>query len=89
MSDDGEPRHATARSIAAILVAVIVLNVVLRVLPLPAVDLPSISLPRPPDWLHAVLRIKNWLLLGIIAVIIIGAAIEQSGRDRDENAGEE
>jgi len=79
--------RTAARSIAAVLVAAIVLNVLLPVVPLPDVDLPSISIPRAPDWLHAVLKVKNWLLLVIVAAIVIGAAIEQSGRGRDEQDG--
>ena len=89
MSDDDSPTdHHAARRAVPIVGAVIVLNVVLRVVPLPEVDLPSISIPRPLDWVHAVLKLKNWLLPGVIAVIIIGVAIGRSGRERDEQTGE-
>jgi hypothetical protein len=89
MSDHDIRRgRPAAKSVAGVVVAAIVLNVLLRVVPLPDLDLPSISIPRPPDWLHAVLKVKNWLLLAIIAVIVIGVVIEQSGRDRDEPSGE-
>jgi hypothetical protein len=89
MRQDRPSPHATATGIGAFLVAVIVVNVLIRVIPLADVGLPSISLPdfppwadRPVDLIHLVLRVKNWLLAGVVAVLIVGVALEERSKRR-------
>jgi hypothetical protein len=54
----------------------------------PSVDLPSISLPLP-DWahtgadlVHTVVKVKNWLLAAVVAVVVVGVALDQSSKRR-------
>ena len=89
MSDDSPARYSSAKRIAGILLAVIAFNLLLRSVPLPDIDLPSLSIGGAPDWLHTVLEIKNWLLLGILAVIVIGVVTDQVAKERDAQRGED
>jgi len=80
--------HSVAKGIAGLLVAVIVINVLLRVLPLPDIDLPSISLPDIPGWVRTVVKVKNWLLIGVVLLVIAGAAVDQfDKRNKSEDQG--
>ena len=81
MSDDRTARSA-ARAAGGVLLAVVLINVLLRVLPLPDVDLSSVSLPDLPAWLHTVLQVKNWILAGVVVVIVVAVAIEEVMKDR-------
>jgi hypothetical protein len=59
--------------VAAVLLAVIVVNVLVRVVGTPDIGLPH--LPEPPGWLHALLKVKNVALAGlIVAVVVVGLA---------------
>ncbi len=73
MSDDDDHRsaHSVARGVGGVVAAVILMNLLVRVVPLPEVDLPSIALPDLPAWLHTVLNVKNWVLDGVVVVVII------------------
>jgi hypothetical protein len=69
--------HQGMKRIAGFIVAVIVINVLLRVVPLPDVSLPSISLPDLPGWVHTVVRVKNFALIAVVLLVIVGAAVDQ------------
>lgn len=84
MSSDDPSARSVVRGIAAFVAAVIVLNVVVRLLPLPEIDLPAISFPDLPAWAHTVVKVKNWLLIVLVVVIVVGIAVdERRGRDAD------
>jgi hypothetical protein len=67
--------HEGMQRIAGFIVAVIVINVLVRVVPFG--DLPSISLPDLPGWVHTVLHVKNFALIGVVVLVIVGAAVDQ------------
>jgi hypothetical protein len=67
--------------IGGIVLAVILVNVLLRVVPLPDVDLPAF--PDVPGWIHTVVQVKNWLLIGVVVLVLVGIALEDSRRRRD------
>jgi len=72
----------TAQGVAGFVVIVIVLNVLPRVIGLPDIDLPSISLPDVPGWVHTVLKVKNWALIALVAVLVVAAVLAaRSGDD--------
>jgi hypothetical protein len=88
MSNDARPADSVAK-VAGILLVIVLINVLPRVVGLPDVDLPSISLPDLPDWahtgvdvVHTVVRVKNWLLAAIVAVVVVGVALDQSSKRR-------
>jgi hypothetical protein len=65
--------------VAGVLLVIVLINVLPRLVGLPDVDLPSISLPDLPDWahtgvdvLHTVVKVKNWLLAAVVAVVVVG-----------------
>jgi cytochrome b561 len=58
--------------VGAVVLAVIVVNVLVRV-----VGTPDIDLPELPGWLHALLKVKNVALAGlIVGVVVLGLAGE-------------
>jgi hypothetical protein len=59
----------TVVRVGAVLAAVILVNVLVRVVGPPDIDLPS--LPELPGWLHAVLKVKNVALAGLIGAAIV------------------
>jgi hypothetical protein len=83
MADD---KNRSARSVAAglagFLATVVAVNVLLRVVPLPDVDLPPVALPDLPGWVGDVVRIKNWVLLAVIVVVVVGAVVNEVAKDR-------
>jgi hypothetical protein len=68
--------------VGGILLAIVLINLLPRVVGLPDVDLPAISLPDLPDWAHTVVKVKNWLLAAVVAVVVVGLAIDQSSKRR-------
>ncbi len=68
---DQRSAQSVAKGVAAFLVAVIAINVLVRVVPLPDIDLPSISFPDLPGWVHTVLQVKNWVLIGLVVVVVV------------------
>jgi hypothetical protein len=75
--------------VAGVLLVIVLVNVLPRVVGLPDVDLPSISLPDLPDWahtgadvVHTVVRVKNWLLVAVVAMVVVGVAVDQSSKRR-------
>lgn len=74
--------QSVAKGVVGFVLAVVAVNVLLRIAPLPDLDLPSISLPDVPGWVRAVLKAKNWAVLAIVALIVIGFEVEQLGERR-------
>lgn len=72
-------RAPAAKRVAAFVLAAIGANVLLRVLPLPEPDLPSIPLPEIPGWVHSVVTVKNWIVLGVAALVLLAVVAEQLG----------
>jgi hypothetical protein len=68
---------STAARIVAVVAAVVAINVLLHVVALPHVDLPSVD---PPGWLHVVVRAKNFLLIGVLLLVIVGGILEDNRR---------
>jgi hypothetical protein len=70
--------------IAALVVLVIAINVLVlvlvRVASLPDVDLSGLDIP---GWVHTVLKVKNWVLLGVVLLVIVGTALEEGRRRRE------
>ena len=91
MSDDQDRAgpSATAKGIAAFLAIAILLNVVPRLTGLPDVGLPSISFPDLPSWLGTVLHVKNWILGGLLIVVIVCVGLDQLGKHRDAGESQE
>jgi hypothetical protein len=56
--------------------------VVVRVIGTPDLDLPAVSLPDVPDWIHVVLKAKNWLLAALVVVVAGATLLGQLGRRR-------
>jgi hypothetical protein len=89
MSDDRRSAHAVASRAGGVIVAVILVNVLLRVAPLPDIDFPAIQLPDAPGWvdwtaetIHTIVKVKNWLVAGLVAVLIAGLALEAYAKSR-------
>jgi hypothetical protein len=81
MSNSARSGDSVAKAVAGVLLVVVVLNVVPRVVGMP--DLPSFSLPDLPAWadtgvdaLHTVRRVKNWLVAGVVALVVVGVAVD-------------
>jgi hypothetical protein len=75
--------------VAGVLLVIVLIIVLPRVVGLPDVDLPSISLPDLPDWahtgvdvVHTVVRVKNWLLVTVVAIVVVGVAIDENSKRR-------
>ena len=88
MTDDARSA-ASVTKVAGVLLVIVLVNVLPRVVGLPDVDLPSISLPDLPDWahtgvdvVHTVVKVKNWLLAAVVAIVVVGVAIEQIRKRR-------
>jgi hypothetical protein len=88
MSNDARSADSVAK-VAGVLLVIVLVNLLPRVVGLPDVDLPSISLPDLPDWahtgvdvVHTVVRVKNWLLAAVVAVVVVGVALDQSSKRR-------
>ena len=88
MTDDARSADSVAK-VAWVLLAIVLINVLPRVVGLPDVDLPSISLPDLPDWAHtgvdvahAVVKAKNWLLATVVAIVLVGVAVDHSSKRR-------
>jgi hypothetical protein len=88
MSNDARPADSVAK-VAGVLLVIVLINVLPRVVGLPSVDLPSISLPDLPGWahsgmdvVHTVVKVKNWLLIALGAVVVVGVAIDQRSKRR-------
>jgi hypothetical protein len=86
----GNRRSPQPLALGGAILAVILVNVLLRVVPLPDLDLPSIALPDLPGWvdagadaIHTVVRVKNWLVAGLVVVVIAGLAIEGFAKSRE------
>ena len=63
----------------------IALNVLPRLVSLPSLDVPSLGLPDLPDapgWVRKLLKIKNWVLIGIAVFVVIGFLAEEIQKDR-------
>jgi hypothetical protein len=84
MADKHRSARSAAVGIAGFLVTVIAVNVLLRVVPLPDVDVPSVALP---GWLGDAVRIKNWALLALILVVVVGAVVAEVAKERDREGG--
>jgi uncharacterized protein involved in cysteine biosynthesis len=72
MSENGRSRQSAAVGAGVVLVAVIVLHVLARVLSFPSLDIGVPDLPDVPGWVRKLLKIKNWALLGIAILVVIG-----------------
>jgi hypothetical protein len=84
--------RAIAKGAAALLVLVILLNAVPRVLPLPSLDLPSLGLPdlpEAPGWARKLLKLKNWALIGIAILALVGFVGEEIEKRRRGAEGTE
>jgi hypothetical protein len=88
MSKDARSADSVTK-VAGVLLVIVLINVLPRVVGLPDVDLPSISLPDLPDWahtgadvVHTVARVKNWLLAAVVAIVVVGVALDQSSKQR-------
>ena len=88
MSNDARSADSVAK-VAGVLLVIVLINVLPRVVGLPNVDLPSISLPDLPDWahtgvdvVHTVVKVKNWLLAAVVAVVVVGVALDQRSKGR-------
>jgi hypothetical protein len=88
MSNDARSADPVAK-VAGVLLVIVLVNVLPRVVGLPDVDLPSISLPDLPDWahtaldvFHTVVKVKNWLLAAVVAVVVVGVALDLSSKRR-------
>ena len=46
------------------------------------------DLPDLPDWVHTVLRVKNFLIGGLLLVVIVAKIVEEWRRDRHPNGGD-
>lgn len=86
MSNDARSADSVAK-VAVVLLVIVLVNVLPRVVGLPDVDLPSISLPDLPDWahtgvdvVHTVVKVKNWLLAAVVAVVVVGI-VQRSGKN--------
>lgn len=86
MSNDARSADSVAK-VAGVLLVIVLVNVLPRVVGLPDVDLPSISLPGRPDWahtgvdvVHTVVKVKNWLLAAVVAVVVVGI-VQRSGKN--------
>ena len=82
-------RAGSVAKVAWVLLAIVLINVLPRMVGLPEVDLPSISLPDLPDWahtgvdvVHTVVKVKNWLLGAVVAIVVVGVAVDQSSKRR-------
>ena len=74
---------SVTKGVAWVLLAVVLVNVLPRVVGVPDLDLPSISLPDLPGWadaMHTVVKVKNWLVAAVVAVLIVGALVDQKRR---------
>jgi hypothetical protein len=78
MSNDARSTDSVTK-VAGVLLVIVLVNVLPRLVGLPDVDLPSISLPDLPDWahtgvdvVHTVVKVKNWLLAAVVAVVVVG-----------------
>jgi hypothetical protein len=72
--------------VAGIVLVVVLVNVLPRFV---GIDFPSISLPDLPAWadtagdvIHAVVKVKNWAVAGVVAVVLVGVVIEGRSRSR-------
>jgi hypothetical protein len=81
--------HMSARSpdsvtkVAWVLLAVVLVNVLPRAVGVPEIDLPSISPPDLPAWadaIHTVVKVKNWLVAAVVAVLIVGVLVDRKSR---------
>lgn len=89
MSNDARSADPAAK-VVGVLLAIVLINVLPRVVGLPDVDLPSISLPDLPDWahtgvdvVHTVVKVKNWLLAAVVAIVVVGVAVDLSWKRRE------
>ena len=88
MTDNDRSAHtAAAKGIAGFVLAVILINVLVRVVGLPDVDLPSVSLPDFPGWLHGawewmhwIVKVKNFALIAIVLAVIATAVFKDRKR---------
>jgi len=90
MTNHDRSARSAAKGVGGVVLAVIVVNVLVRLVPLPDIDLPSISSPDVPAWIdtavtwvHWIVKVKNWLLAGIVAVFIVLLAIDELEKRRD------
>jgi hypothetical protein len=86
MSNDARSADSAVK-VAGVLLVIVLVNVLPRVVGLPDVDLPSISLHDLPDWahtgvdvVHTVVKVKNWLLAAVVAVVVVGI-VQRSGKN--------
>lgn len=64
---------------ALIIALIVVLNVVPRLVELPSIELPSIDVPGWLEWLN---RIKNVILLGLLALVVAGGIVTEARKRR-------
>jgi hypothetical protein len=93
MSNSARSSDSTAKAIGGILLAIAVINVLPRVIGLPDVDLPSVSLPDLPAWadtgadaIHTLLKVKSWILAGVVGLVVLGALIDQHVEHRERRS---
>ncbi len=60
--------------------------------PLPDVDLPAVSFPDLPAWVdtvvawvHTVVKVKNWLLIAVVVMVIVCVAIDRLYKPRNRD----
>jgi hypothetical protein len=89
MNNNARSADSVAK-VAGVLLVIVLVNVLPRVVGLPSVDLPSISLPDLPDWahtgvdvVHTIVKVKNWLLVALVAVVVVGVAVDQRSKRRN------
>jgi hypothetical protein len=66
-----------AARIGAVVAAIVLVNVLIHF-----VSFPDVSL-HVPGWIHTVVRIKNWLLLAVLVLVLVGIALEDDRRTND------
>jgi hypothetical protein len=74
---------SVTKGVAWVLLAVVLVNVLPRVVGVPEMDLPSISVPDLPAWadaIHTVVKVKNWLVAAVVAVLIVGVLVDRKSR---------
>ena len=89
MSENGPSRTSVARGAGALLVLVVLLNVLPRLVSLPSIDAPALALPDLPDvpgWVRKLVKIKNWVLLGIAVLVVVGFVAEEIEKHRARRA---
>jgi hypothetical protein len=85
VNENHRSRRELAKGAAALLAVVILLNVVPRLVTLPALDVPALGLPDVPEvpgWVRKLVKLKNWALIGIAILVLIGFVADEIEKRR-------